>query len=377
MSLMSCGRTGLSIQTNLQSSIDANAGAATHTDWETSDFHPKFLFDNLRMDFEQAKDEASKEKIKKDLCSALINLSDETLLIFENEIINMDNGILLNACKSNLILRINNKSQLNRIDIHYSTDAFSKDPSNIDFDLQTKVIDSAEYINFNKYTGSVAQKEVILTFDDGPHNYFTASILKTLKEAGNAKAMFFELGKNISRYPHETKKVYNEGHIVANHSWNHLCLNDTQTCARNNKGKFLSDDEVTAEITETFNIIKRTIGKIAPFFRFPYGDNRKSTSEYLKKEGILEMSWNIDSNDWRYVQTVGGQSIPFTSKEVLKSALKSLDRTNRGVILFHDIHRRTAEILPQFLYELHKRNFKLVIFEPQISDTQSQRSVAK
>ncbi len=368
MSLMSCGRNVSYIQTDVQSSIEANAESITHADWEASNFHPQFLFENVRQDLsESAAAESDKDnlKTKKEMCLALSNLSDDSLLIFENEINNADNSDLLQECKLSLTERLSHKNNLNRINIQYSTNALSAAPSNIDFDIETKVIDSADYLNFNKYTGSVGDKEIILTFDDGPHNAFTASILKTLKEAGHAKAMFFELGKQIEKYPYNTKSVFADGHVVANHSWSHLCLNSTETCKKNNKGKLLSDEEVTSDIMDTFRMIQKTIGKVAPFFRFPYGDNRKVTSEYLKKYGIHEMHWSIDSNDWRYVQKVGTESIPFTSKEVLTSALTTLDKNNKGVVLFHDIHRRTAEILPQFLYELHKRHFKLVIFDPK------------
>ncbi len=371
LSMMSCGRQGTNIQTNIASSIQANSESVTHTDWETSDYHPKFLFESLRQELTEAEDEAQDDendvvvlKIKKDLCSALRNLSDDTLLIFENEIMDEQNDELLSECISVLKSRLSNKNKFNRIDIKYSTDAYSEEPSNIDFKLKTKVISSTEYLNFNKYDASVSDKEVILTFDDGPDESFTRSVLKTLKEVGAAKAMFFELGRQIQKFPEETMQVHSEGHIVANHSWAHLCLNDTETCRKNNKGRTLTDSEVETDIMDTFKLIQKTVGKVAPFFRFPYGDNRKSTSEYLKKYGILEMKWNIDSNDWRYSQKVGSKNIPFTSKEVLASALRTLDKNQKGVVLFHDIHRRTAEILPQFLYELYKRNYTLVILDP-------------
>ena len=362
-SLMSCGRNAANIQTNIQSSIEANAESTTHTDWETSDYHPKFLFENLRQDMTEAVSDVDTLKIKKDLCAAFKNLSDDTLSIFETEIRSEENSALVKDCKDLLISRLNAQSLNDRAGLKYSTDAYSKEASNIDFKLETKVINSEEYLNFNKYNASVGEKEIILTFDDGPHSAFTASILKTLKEAGNAKAMFFELGKQIYKYPEVTKDVSSEGHVVANHSWSHSCLNNTEVCRKNNKGRLLTDDQVTSEIVDTYNLIRKTIGKIAPFFRFPYGDNRALTSNYLKKSGVLEMSWNADSNDWRYNQKVGSESIPFTSKEVLVSALRSIDKYNKGVVLFHDIHRRSAEILPQFLYELHKRNFKLVILD--------------
>lgn len=368
--LVSCGRSGSHVQTNIQSSIEANAESTTHTDWETSDYHPKFLFENVRQDISEIEPDeiANADKIRNEMCVALKNLSDDNLLIFENEVLNDENSDVLKFCKKTLLNRLSDKNKLNRQDFKYATDAMSDEPSLIDFKIETKSVDDEEYLNFNKYASATKDKEIILTFDDGPHDLFTASILKTLKAAGDAKAMFFELGKQIKKYPATTKNVDDDGHVVANHSWSHRCLNNTEVCRKNNKGVMLTDSEVSSEIVDTFNLIKKTIGKINPFFRFPYGDNRASTSEYLKKSGVLEMHWSIDSNDWRYTQKVGSETIPFTSKEVMASALRTIDKNNRGVVLFHDIHRRSAEILPQFLFELYKRKFKLVILEPKVPE---------
>jgi peptidoglycan-N-acetylglucosamine deacetylase len=372
LSLFSCSPQRAQDQTfekQIEFGIIDNAESATHKDWETSDYHPQFVFGNLRKSFDSLINPDQIVKLKKEACTTLGNLSDDTLLIYENEILDEDNSEILSNCLTQLQNKLNNKNKLNRLDFKYSRDALSDDDSDIDFALETKIIDSADYINFGKYNANVQDKEVILTFDDGPHSKFTSSVLRTLREAGQVKAMFFELGKQIKKFPEHTLQADDEGHIVANHSWSHSCMDDSTICKNNNKGKVLTDKEVATEITDTFDLIKKLIGKINPFFRFPYGDSREVTSKYLKDQGILEMHWSIDSNDWRYVQKIGSESIPFTSKEVMNSALRTLDKNNKGVVLFHDIHRRTAEILPQFLYELHKRNFKVVILDPKNQST--------
>lgn len=364
--LTACQAGQRSFNENIQASVDANANSTTHLDWESSEYHPSSLFTKLRQDyFNLAGDVAAEEKMRKQTCETLSTLSNDTLMIFENEILNPANREVLSNCASSLKNRLDREAQRNRQDIQYYVNATSKSPSNIDFKLDMEVITDSNYMSFNKHDASVKEKEVILTFDDGPHDMFTSSILRTLKEAGNIKAMFFELGRQIKANPARTKEVFDAGHVVANHSWNHNCMDNTTVCKNNNKGKILSNNEVFDEVAATFNIIKQITGKMAPFFRFPYGDNREIMSKYFKEQGILEMHWNIDSNDWRYKQKFGTEQINFTSKEVLYSALRSLDKYNKGVVLFHDIHRRTAEILPQFLYELHKRNFKVVVLMPQ------------
>ena len=368
VALSACQAGNQSFNENLQASVDANANSNTHLDWESSQYHPSNLFANLRQEyFNLNGNVAAEAKMRKQTCETLSTLSSDTLMVFENEILNRANSEVLADCASLLKNRLDKEAQQNRQDIQYFVNATSTKPSNIDFKLDMEVITDPDYINFNKHHASVKDKEVILTFDDGPHEMFTSSVLRTLKEAGNIKAMFFGLGKQIKANQERTKEISQAGHVMANHSWNHNCMDNSTICRNNNKGKVLSDYEVFEEVTATFNLIKKITGTMAPFFRFPYGDNREVMSKYFKEQGILEMHWNIDSNDWRYKQKLGSEQINFTSKEVLYSALRSLDKYNKGVVLFHDIHRRTAEILPQFLFELHKRNFKVVVLAPQLA----------
>jgi len=370
--LVSCQKSSDRINTLLQSSVDVNAESTTHLDWETSEYHPQQIFKDLRKSLVDNQTNAEQvAALKKQICSGLQSLSDDSLLIFESEISNQSNKELLGQCYSNLSQRLQSKNHENMMHIKYFTDATSTAGSNIDFQLKTKIIRDFDHMNLNKHTASLKEKEVLLTFDDGPHNEFTHSVLRTLEEAGSVKAMFYQLGKQISQFPQVTAEVSEKGHIVANHSWNHYCMDSTEICKKNNKGLVLTDQQVQDEVVNTFNLIKSIVGKIAPFFRFPYGDNRNATSEFLKKYQIFEMHWNIDSNDWRYMQKIGKESVPFTSKDVLNSALGTLDRSQKGVVLFHDVHRRTAEILPQFLYELYKRDYTIVLFDKHLDPDES------
>jgi len=65
------------------------------------------------------------------------------------------------------------------------------------------------------------EKELFLTFDDGPHPVATAFVLKQLKQY-NALATFFCIGKNVITYPDIYRQILNEGHSVGNHTYNHL-----------------------------------------------------------------------------------------------------------------------------------------------------------
>ena len=63
-------------------------------------------------------------------------------------------------------------------------------------------------------------KKIALTFDDGPHPYYTEQLLKGLRERG-VKATFFITGKNVETYPEIVKEIYDDGHLIGNHTYSH------------------------------------------------------------------------------------------------------------------------------------------------------------
>ena len=65
------------------------------------------------------------------------------------------------------------------------------------------------------------EKEIFLTFDDGPHPAITLFVLKCLKQY-DAKATFFCIGKNVKQFPDVYQQILDEGHQVGNHTNNHL-----------------------------------------------------------------------------------------------------------------------------------------------------------
>ena len=67
---------------------------------------------------------------------------------------------------------------------------------------------------------SKKEKVAYLTFDDGPSSNITPKVLDVLKEEG-IKATFFVLGQNVKSHPEQLKRIYDEGHYIANHSYTH------------------------------------------------------------------------------------------------------------------------------------------------------------
>ena len=76
---------------------------------------------------------------------------------------------------------------------------------------------------YDSYTWSIPsnEKNLFLTFDDGPHPEATPFVLKLLKQH-NALATFFCIGKNVVAYPEIYREIINEGHVTGNHTYNHL-----------------------------------------------------------------------------------------------------------------------------------------------------------
>lgn len=101
------------------------------------------------------------------------------------------------------------------------------------------------------------QKELYLTFDDGPHETATPFVLDRLKEF-NAKATFFCLGKNVQSYPAIYERILDEGHRVGNHTFNHL--NGWKT--KNNL--YVKDIDAASKYIDS-KLFRPPYGRISPF----------------------------------------------------------------------------------------------------------------
>ena len=101
------------------------------------------------------------------------------------------------------------------------------------------------------------EKELYLTFDDGPHETATPFVLDQLKEY-NAKATFFCLGKNVQLYPKIYERILYEGHAVGNHTFNHLDGWKTENQL------YLKDIAAAAAYIDT-KLFRPPYGKISPF----------------------------------------------------------------------------------------------------------------
>ena len=188
-------------------------------------------------------------------------------------------------------------------------------------------------------------KEVVLSFDDGPVMLYTDRILETLA-AECVKATFFIVGQQARAYPAEVRKVYNEGHTVATHSQTHPRI---FTRLR----RFGAEREIEQGITS----VTAALGDphaVAPFFRFPGLGRSRAVEGYLASRGIMVWSTDFLADDWTHI----------SADEVMKRALERLERRGKGVLLLHDIQPATALMLPRLLRALKSLGYHIVQVVP-------------
>jgi peptidoglycan-N-acetylglucosamine deacetylase len=191
--------------------------------------------------------------------------------------------------------------------------------------------------------------EVVLTFDDGPLPPYTDRVLDLLA-AECVKATFFMVGRMVQAYPAAVRRVYNEGHTIANHSQTHPFTFHK-----------MSVDQASREIEGGFSSLRTALGDpkaVAPFFRFPGLLRQTAVEQYLADHG--DMVWSVDlaADDWTRIN----------NREVARRAISRLDARGKGILLLHDIQARTALALPEILQELKARGYKIVHVVPSTPD---------
>ena len=177
-----------------------------------------------------------------------------------------------------------------------------------------------------------AEKTAYLTFDDGPSPNVTPSILDTLRRY-NVKATFFMLGTSINSYPDLARRVYEEGHLLANHSNGH-----------NYETLYATEESFMNEVMETEGIISQITNGDHNFklFRFPggsynAGDHAAQKQIYkrtLAVNGFYHIDWNALNGD--------AEGRTKTAYELLEYLQRNLNTDKSAVILMHDAAAKTA-----------------------------------
>ena len=190
-----------------------------------------------------------------------------------------------------------------------------------------------------------------LTFDDGPTTQITPLILDTLRKY-NVKATFFQVGSLIEANPDMARRVYEEGHLVANHSYSH-----------NYDKLYDSEESFRSEMEKTFDAINsvRDAGSGEEFrlMRFPggsynAGDHASEKQTYkktLKSMDTYYIDWNSLNGD--------AEGKTKNAEELLEYLKKNMDKGENLVVLMHDASAKkaTAEALPSIIEYLASEGY--------------------
>jgi peptidoglycan-N-acetylglucosamine deacetylase len=208
------------------------------------------------------------------------------------------------------------------------------------------------------------EKEVALTFDDGPDPAYTPKILDILKRE-NAPATFFLIGLQTQKFPGLARRIYDEGHGIGNHTFTHPDISDVSQWYMKR-----------AELQLTEKLFASTLGVKPLYFRPPYsidqepdvGDQVRPL-ELVQGEGYITVGSKIDPNDWRKGETPDA---------IVEAVISQAERAStRGcetraplycgnIVLLHDgggDRAATVEALPAIIEGLRARGFKIVSVE--------------
>jgi peptidoglycan/xylan/chitin deacetylase (PgdA/CDA1 family) len=189
----------------------------------------------------------------------------------------------------------------------------------------------------------LADKEVVLTFDDGPFAPTTTRILEALAHEC-ARATFFLIGKSAAANPALVRRIAAEGHSIGHHTWSHPNLaHIAPSKAIEDIDRGITADEVALH--------GRADGvPMTPFFRCPYFETTPALLDLLQSRGMVVFGADLWASDWEQM----------TPQQELKLITDRVRAAGKGIILFHDSKARTAAMLPDFLRYLRDNQYHVV-----------------
>lgn len=200
---------------------------------------------------------------------------------------------------------------------------------------------------FSIYPPKENDKVIYLTFDDGPSPNVTPKILDILKKH-RIKATFFVVGYQAEKYPDILKRMGDEGHAIANHSYSH-----------NYNHLYTSPETLLEEINKTRDIIVSAAGEsaYAGVLRFPGGafsGQKEEFKEMLIQNQIPYCNWNCLNGDSESKDPIASDLILRAKRSAEKVPGTSL------VMLMHDAGAKTstADALPDIIEHFKSEGYR-------------------
>ena len=212
-------------------------------------------------------------------------------------------------------------------------------------------IDAAKYprVGLKSFpqTLPLDDKEVVLTFDDGPAATTPRILAALAREC--VLATFFQVGRGSQALPGIVKKIAWGSHTLGHHTWSHQHLNAMSFAA--------AKDEIDRGIAAEEAALNGNATSIpsTPFFRFPYFESTPALLDMLQTRGIVVFGADFWASDW----------LPMTPQDQLKLITSRLRAARKGIIRFHDSRAQTAAMLPDFLKYLRVNGYRVVHVIPK------------
>lgn len=180
--------------------------------------------------------------------------------------------------------------------------------------------------------------EIALTFDDGPHPYYTPIILDILEEYG-IKATFFMIGENVAYYPAAAEAVLKAGHEIGNHTNHHRGM------------RSMADHEILKEIEGCEDALYSLAEYKPSLIRPPEGAMNEQVRRVVGSLNYRIILWDVDTRDWAHTPPA----------EITQKVLSEIDAGD--IILMHDFighNSPTPEALRIMIPALLERGYKFV-----------------
>lgn len=226
-----------------------------------------------------------------------------------------------------------------------SNQAYALDTAKIGYgqgtavDSENRPVDAAEFNNrygdLDACALSEEKNRIILTFDQGYENGYTAKILDTLKEK-NVSAIFFLTGDYAKKETALVQRMIDEGHILGNHGMTHASL------------PTLSNDAAKEEIMSLHNFVRDTYGYEMQYFRCPCGEYSESALKTAQDCGYKTLFWSFAYVDWK----TDSQPAPSEGLEKLTESAHSGE-----ILLLHSVSSTNAEILGEVIDNFRAKGF--------------------
>ena len=187
------------------------------------------------------------------------------------------------------------------------------------------------YVNMQRETVTTEQileKKIAIKFDDGPNPDYTEMLLER-----EVCATFFLLGKEVEKYPDIVRDIYDEGHLIGTHAYEHVNLSN------------LNDKAAIEQVDRTNEAIKEITGESPEFIRPPFGC-WKCNLDY--ETSMIEVLWDVDPLDWK----------TSNSDVITKRVVDKVEEND--IILLHDASESSVVAAFKIIDALKKQGYTFV-----------------